>query len=213
VTDWAVLADFATAVGTALLAVATFAATRSGNRAARSAERALLEGLRPILIPSDWGDPVQKVNFNDGKWLHVHGGRAAIEATDSVVYAVLSIRNAGRGLAVLHGWSIVRDSQSDPHRDPSEFFRLTRDIYVGAGGIGFVQVAMRDPSTDDFAYVRSRVAGAEPLTFDVLYGDAEGTQRVISRFSLSLGPVEFEDSADRALSVGRHWNLDLPSPR
>ena len=51
-TDWASIASLATAAGTLVLAVATFAAVRSANRAARAAEQSLLVGLRPLLVPS-----------------------------------------------------------------------------------------------------------------------------------------------------------------
>ncbi|MEY2476019.1 MAG: hypothetical protein QOG87_1334 [Actinomycetota bacterium] len=51
-TDWATISSLATAGGTLVLAVATYASTRSANRAARVAERALLAGLRPVLVQS-----------------------------------------------------------------------------------------------------------------------------------------------------------------
>jgi hypothetical protein len=52
VNDWASIASLATAAGTLVLAVATFAAVRSANRAARVAEQSLLVNLRPLLVPS-----------------------------------------------------------------------------------------------------------------------------------------------------------------
>jgi hypothetical protein len=102
-TDWVTIADLATAGGTTALAVATFFSTRSAMMAARSAERGLLEGLRPILVPSGWTDPVQKVHFLDERWVAVRGGHAALEMGEDAAYLVLSLRNAGRGMAVLHG--------------------------------------------------------------------------------------------------------------
>jgi hypothetical protein len=50
---------------------------------------------------------------------------------------------------------------------------------------------------------------------DVLYGDAEGTQRVVSRFFITRGPTGHtdEDDDEWLLMVSRHWNLDLPNPR
>ena len=52
-TDWAAIASLATAGGTLLLAVSTFASVRSANRAAQAAaERSLLIGLRPLLASS-----------------------------------------------------------------------------------------------------------------------------------------------------------------
>lgn len=47
--DWATISSLATAGATLLLAVGTFASVRSANRAARTAERALLARMRPVL--------------------------------------------------------------------------------------------------------------------------------------------------------------------
>jgi hypothetical protein len=49
-TDWATVANLATALGTLILAVATFSAVRSANLLARVAQQSLLVGLRPVLI-------------------------------------------------------------------------------------------------------------------------------------------------------------------
>ena len=46
---------------------------------------------------------------------------------------------------------------------------------------------------------------------DILYGDFEGGQRVISRFMLS--PKETDGVVGWYASVGRHWNVDRPDPR
>ncbi len=211
--DWVLVSNLATALGTSLLAVATFVATRSANRTARSAERALLEGLRPILLPSNWSDPVQKVRYLEGKWVIVHGGRASVEVTDAAIYAVLSLRNVGSGLAVLHGWHIPDDPRAE-HADPSEFYRLTRDIYVPTTDPGFCQIAIRDPDSVFAQRIRRNLADDDAFVVDVLYSDAEGSQRVISRFLVSRGPSEHADEADEyAVTVSRHWNLDLPAPR
>ena len=48
-----------------MLAVATFTAVRSSNRSARVAERALLAGMRPVLVPSLGGDADEKVVWRD----------------------------------------------------------------------------------------------------------------------------------------------------
>ena len=48
-TDWATISSLATAGGTLVLAVATFASVRSSNRTARLAELSLQEfGLTPV---------------------------------------------------------------------------------------------------------------------------------------------------------------------
>jgi hypothetical protein len=212
VVDWVLVADLGTALGTTALAAATFASTRSANRSARVAERALLEGIRPILLPSNWSDPPQKVRFADGRWLTAPGGRAALEITEEAVYLVMSVRNAGAGVAILHGWHVPSDARA-PLAPLDEFHRLTRDIYVPTNDPGFCQVAIREPGSADYRRVQSGAAG-EGFSVDVLYGDTEGSQRVVSRFFVSHGPPGHpEHDEEWVLLVSRHWNLDLPAPR
>ncbi len=60
--DWVTISSLATAGGTLVLAVATFSSVKSANRSARTAERALLAGVKPLLVTSqgavrDPGDP------------------------------------------------------------------------------------------------------------------------------------------------------------
>ena len=119
-TEWATIASLATAVGTLVLAIATFASVRSANYSARAADRAariaeqsariaersLLAAERPLLVSSRLQDPEQKIQFQEGTLLKVTGGAAALEVTDSAVYLVISVRNVGTGLAVMHGWHI-----------------------------------------------------------------------------------------------------------
>jgi len=210
--DWSTIANLGTAGGTALLAVATYSATRSANAAARSAERGLLDGLRPILVPTRWEDPVQKVRFVDGQWVAVRGGRAVLEATGDAIYLVVSLRNVGRGLAVLHGWDLLSDN-SAPHHESAEYHRLTRDIYIAPGDAGFCQVALREPGTEQFVALGERAKDKQPFALDVLYGDVEGGQRVITRLGLSASPATDAKENEWAISAGRHWNLDRPDPR
>ncbi|MEV8148216.1 hypothetical protein AB0O52_08700 [Arthrobacter sp. NPDC080073] len=210
--DWVLLSNLGTALGTTVLAVATFISTRSANRSARVAERALLNGLRPILLPSNWSDAPQKVRFMEGKWMAVRGGHATLEISDNAVYLLMSVRNAGAGVAVLHGWHLPPDARA-PLSPVEEFHRLTRDIYVPANDAGFCQVAIRDPESADFRNATAGAAG-DGFAVDVLYGDAEGSQRVVSRFFITPGPADAaQDDADWLLMVSRHWNLDLPAPR
>ena len=61
--DWSTISSLATAGGTLVLAAATFYAVRSSNRSARVAERSLLAGMRPVLVPSRLEDPPEKVLF------------------------------------------------------------------------------------------------------------------------------------------------------
>lgn len=210
--DWTTAADLGTAGGTAMLAVATFFSTRSANAAARSAERSLLDGLRPILFPSRWEDPVQKISFIDQRWIHVHGGRAKLEIGDEAAYLVVSLRNVGRGVAVLHGWDLVADAFV-PHRDPEDFHRLTRDIYVPPADNGFCQVAVRDLDSEQFRYLAERSEDREHFAIDILYGDVEGGQRIITRMGLAPSPAKDSAATEWAVSASRHWNLDRADPR
>jgi hypothetical protein len=208
--DWVTASSLATAGGTLVLAVATFASVRAGNRAARLTERSLLASTRPLLMPSRLGDPDQKVGFMEGRWFHVAGGAAVAESSGDVVYLAISVRNAGNGIAVMHGWHLHtgRRSGDDPMPPLDSFTRLTRDLYVAAGDAGFWQGTFRDPTTDAFAAARAAVEARSPLTVDVLYGDEEGGQRVVTRFALAA-----RDDGAWLATVSRHWHLDRPGPR
>jgi hypothetical protein len=209
--DWTTVAELGTAVGTLVLAVATFSATRSANRSARIAARQLAAAIRPLLISSREQDPPQKIGFADRHFVRPEGGQGTAEVTDGAIYLTMSLRNVGSGAAVLDSWGIEPGvSQSRPRErpDPSHFTRLTRDIYVPAGDVGFWQGAMRDPSDPQFAAVRDAIERREGLTIQLLYGDVEGGQRVVSRFSLLPG-----QEGSWLATVARHWNLDHPDPR
>jgi len=214
--DWVTISALATAVGTLVLAVATFASVRSGNRAARNAERALLAGLRPLLFPSKFSDDVLKVSFMDRHTLTVHGGRGEVEVTEDVVYLAMSLRNVGHGMAVLHGWFVTGGSVSSAevpdHVPLASFRRLTRDLYVPPNDVFFWQGALRDRAEPVFAEVVESVGKGEALRIELLYSDEEGGQRTITRFSLL--PHETPDGSSVWLSsVGRHWNIDRADPR
>jgi hypothetical protein len=207
--DWVTISSLATAGGTLVLAAATFASVRSANRAARAAERSMLAGLRPLLMPSRLDDPPQKIGFMDDKWLVAPGGGGAAEATDEAVYLGFAVRNAGSGIAVMHGWNVYRgDRLSEIHNPIEEFHALTRDLYIPAGDIGFWQGALRDPTTTDFADVRRLIERRERIVIDILYGDHEGGQRVITRFSMIP-----RDSDSWIVAAAKHWNIDRPDPR
>jgi hypothetical protein len=208
-TDWVTISALATAGGTLVLALATFASVRSANRAARVAERSLLAGLRPLLVPSRFDDPPQKVNFVDDKWVVAEGGRGVAEAGETAIYFVIPLRNVGAGIAVLHGWSFLPGLRlEDSHPQAEDFTRLTRDLYVPVGDVGFWQGAFRDPAAPEFAAAREAIEERTYLTIDLLYGDHEGGQRMISRYVLNPR----EDGAWIA-AAGRHWNLDRADPR
>jgi hypothetical protein len=210
VADWVTISSLATAGGTLVLAGATFASVRSANRAARVAERSMLEGLRPLLMPSRLDDPLQKVGFVDEKWLSVQGGGGAAEATDEAVYLAIAVRNAGNGIAILHGWDFHpgRRLGGETHRKLEDFNTLTRDLYIPPNDVGFWQGAFRDPASPAFAAARAAVDARDDLTIDVLYGDHEGGQRVVTRFTL----MPRDDGRWIAIAA-RHWNIDRANPR
>jgi hypothetical protein len=215
--DWNSVAELSTGAGTLVLAIATFAAVRSSNRSARVAERALLATLRPVLAPSRLDDPEQKVGFQDDRWFHLPGGRGIAEITPEAIYLLMSIRNVGSGMAVLDGWELhlgdrVQLTRSPAH-DTATFRRLTRDLYVPPGEMGFWQGAFRDPSDPQFDAVATAIRRHEPFTIEVLYGDHEGGQRTITLFSMMPREPDGSGQSNYLLVTSRHWNLDRSDPR
>jgi len=210
VSAWTTVSDLATGAGTLVLAVATFASVRSANRSARTAEIARKAGMRPVLMNSRLQDPAQKVSFADEKWLAIPGSGAAVEATDDAVYLAVSLRNAGTGMGILHGWRICDVIERGDQRRPelAEFTAQTRDMYVASGDIGFWQGAFRDPTEPIFGLARDAANARQGVTIELLYGDHEGGQRMISRFGLTPTP-----NGSWLAIVGRHWNLDRADPR
>lgn len=208
--DWATISSLATAGGTLVLAVATFASVRSSNRAAKAGERAMLAGIKPVVVTSRLEDPPEKIGFADQHWMKVDGGHGAAEATDENVYLAIALRNVGNGLAVLDRWEIHPDVVLGPtdRPDPDQFRRLTRDIYIPAGGVGYWQGTIRDPNDAQFQPVCEAIRDRQRMTIDLLYGDHEGGQRMISRFALIP-----RDDGRWFASVSRHWNLDRADPR
>jgi hypothetical protein len=209
VADWTTISALATASGTLVLAAATFSSVKSANRAARVAERSLMAGLRPLLVPSKLDDPEQKVGFADDVWLKVPGGQARAEVTSDAIYLAMSLRNVATGIAVLHGWKFYPErNYSNEHPEPAEFTRLTRDLYVPAGDVGFWQGSFRDPAAPAFAQAAAVLTARQPFSIDILYGDQEGGQRVITR-------IGFMPRAETGwiTAAGRHWNVDRSDPR
>jgi len=86
--DTATIASLATAGGTLILAVATFASTRSANRSARIAERALDLNLRPVLIPAHEWDAAERVTFYD-EIVQLRGGFATVEDRSGKVHSAI----------------------------------------------------------------------------------------------------------------------------
>src|SRR2546421_5540870 len=209
--DWVTISALASAGGTLVLAGVTVASVRSANRAARVAEQSLLAGQRPLLVPSRTEDPAVKAGFQDDVWFSVPGGQGVASSTDTAVYFVIAVRNVGTGIAVLHGWHILPEIQfgTDVVPTPLEDFTiLTRDLYVAPGDVGFWQGSFRDPASDGYRTARRAIEGQQRMGVDILYGDFEGGQRVISRFMLT--PREVDDGVNWYAAVGRHWNVDRP---
>jgi hypothetical protein len=199
VTDWA---SWGTAVGTLVLAAATFASVRSANRAGRNAEQALQVGLRPVLFASRPHETIQKVRWGDGHWAALEPGRAVLEEENGVIYMAISLQNVGSGIAVLLGWRVdgyqtlnpsasldeMRAQVTLARPDPATFRPQTRDLYSPPGDISFWQAAIRTPDDPDRPRVEAAIAGPSSLIVDLLYGDQEGGQRTMSRFVINEYP-------------------------
>jgi hypothetical protein len=217
--DTSTIASLATAGGTLILAVATFSSTRSANRAARISEQALNIGLRPLLFNARAQDPPQKVGFIDDHWLVLRDGLAAAQESDGSIYLAMPLRNVASGMAVLHGWHLWTanaDARPAPLTPPAvdDFRRLQRDLYVPASDISFWQAAVRDQEDPLYEPLLAAIQQRSRIGIDLLYGDHEGGQRTITRFSIT--PRSHSDDQESWLYVcatARHWNLDRADPR
>ena len=105
--DWSTAASLATALGTLVLALATFVAVRAANRAARTAEYSMQIGIRPLLMSSRLTDTEQKIMWGDEHWARLSGSGAIAEVVDDDLYLAMSVRNSGSSVAVIHGWHLV----------------------------------------------------------------------------------------------------------
>ena len=209
--DWSVAANLATAGGTLVLAIATFFSIRSATRSNRTADRALQQGLRPILLPSLFTDPVQKIHYIDQHWLQVPGGRATLEITPDVAYLGLSVRDIGTGPAVIDAWDIL-ETPRDERRPVGEYHALARDVYVAAGACGYVQIAARDVTAPAYQALARAGRDHQPFSVDVLYSDIDETQHHIVRIGLTSMPGGDEKGHVWALNEVRHWTVDEGHP-
>ena len=214
---WSTIASLATALGTLILAVATFSAVRSSNLMAKVAQQQLLVQLRPVLTTTRRDNPVLKVNFGDTKVVEIPGGGAVSEVDTGdgslgpdtpVVYLAIGLRNAGSGIAVLHGWRFFPGWHRDAEHAPlAEFQRQNRDLYIPTGDIGFWQGAFRNTEDPGYDGARKTIEAREPWTVELLYGDHEGGQRAVSRFTA------LPRNDTWLATASRHWNIDRPDPR
>jgi len=147
------------------------------------------------------------VNFADVTALPVPGGGAFVGLVDGALYIVLSLKNVGPGIAVLHGGRVYagQTRAGDEHAPLEELRVLQRDLYIPAGDIGYWQIAFRE---DDELRREILAAMADGLIrAEVLYGDYEGGQRVITRYALRRIDDEWQ------LSTIRHWQIDRSDVR
>ena len=109
----------------------------------------------------------------------------------------------------MHAWRVAprADGASPDQPELESFRRQLRDLYIPAGGVGFWQGALRDRDDSMRAGVDEAHAGGGAFLVDVLYGDYEGGQRTITRFSL------FPNDGGWLAGVIRHWRVDGPDPR
>jgi hypothetical protein len=211
--DWATVSSLATAGGTLILAIATFASVRSANRAARTAERAFQVGMRPLLGASRLTDGEIKMGWVDDHRARVGGGRASVEVADDRIYIAMSLRNVGSGIAVMQAWHVETDLARIGEQwlpDRNAFRRHTRDLYIAAGDVGFWQAAIRDADDPLYRPLRSAIEERRRFLIAVLYSNDEGDQRAITGFVVT--PPE-DDGSQWFCAVGRHRNLDRENPR
>ena len=222
--DWVTISSLATAGGTLVLAVATFSSVRSANRSARVAERSLMIGLRPVLIPNREDDLLERIRFGDGQIVEVPGHGGAAEVHNENIFMALGLRNGGSGLAVIHGWrarmrwDTLTPGGGRPTEAPDldEFRQQQLDLYIPAGDSGYWQGALRDPAAQGYDEVRKSLEDGGSIQVDLLYGDHEGGQRAIARFVIAPWPTEDDrppiENPMRAIVV-RYWTVDGHDPR
>jgi hypothetical protein len=183
---------------------------RSANRSARTAELALQEQRRPVLVHSRTDDRAEPVRFIGGHLVSLPGGGATVDAVDNAVYLALSLRNVGSGIAVMQGWQpydrLLTGDTGQP--DAQDFRPLSRDQYVPGGDVGIWQAALRHPDDPLHAALSAFASDRTPFSLDLLYTDQVGGQRTISRFGLLPG----EDQGWLG-TASRHWYLDAAAPR
>jgi hypothetical protein len=111
--DWSTAASLATAVGTLVLALATFVAVRAANRAARVAEYSMQIGIRPLLMPSRLEDPVQKLMWGDDFIAGLAGGTGIAQPSEGVVHLATPALRSGAAVLRSRGWA-ARDRSIRP---------------------------------------------------------------------------------------------------
>jgi hypothetical protein len=205
--DWVTISALATAGGTLALAATTYASVRSANRASRVAEQALLSNLRPLLVESSENDATQHINFVEVTGLPVPGGGAFVGEVDGGLFVVLSLKNVGPGIAVLHGGLVYPDNVAarGEHAAIEDMRMLQRDLYISPAAVGYWQIAYRDDTEHRRRLLETIREGS--IAAEVLYGDYEGGQRVITRFAIRRVEGNWQ------VSTIRHWQVDRSEVR
>ena len=180
---------------------------RSANRAARTAGRSLLAGLRPLLMPGAAGSgpegdvagpalrpPSRGASCRRGGRRCDLCGRHASQRRQRRrrPARVVSQRRLGAGAADAHAGGTVR--------------RLTRDLHIPAGDVGFWQGAIRDPGDP---YPRSSSPRSQRTTDHRRYPLRRPQGRPACH--RSLRPHTVEDGY--LLTSSRYRNLDQRDPR
>ena len=208
--DTATIASLATAFGTLVLAVATFASTRSANHSARIAERALALNLRPVLIPAHEWDEAERVTFYD-EIVELRGGYATVEDRSGNLYFAAQLRNVGAGIGVLTSWLVepgpdvaLSGDGGLPMPDYDSFVAQQRSLYVPPGDVGYWQGAIRKTDTDrgDAVELRRAIDARTRLTIYLRYADMDGGHDTVSRYTLSP-----DENGDWLFGIVRHWTL------
>lgn len=211
--DWTAISNGATGAGTLVLALATFAAVRSSNRSARVAERSLLMGMRPVLVPSRRGDLAEKIWWGDDHHVVLPAGEAVAELSDGNIYLAMSLRNVGNGIGVLQGWHLAERDMNPNTAAPdlTDFRPQIRDLYVPSGDLSFWQAGLRDTKDDHYLLAQKAIENRESFTVFLLYSDHEGGQLTITRFTSV--PVGEGETQTWLPTVSKHWFLENPANR
>jgi hypothetical protein len=207
--EWVTISALATAAGTLVLAVATFASVRSANNAARVAERSFKFALRPILAPSRQDEAEERIMFGDRHWVTVSGGQAAVEVIDGVVYLAMQVRNVGNGIAVIESWQPfpgLRINENLPagFHDFEKFRQQTRSLWIPPGDVAFWQGALRDQTEEIYPSIVEAIANGA-MGVELLYRDHEGGQRTVSRFTM----VRDDDGRRWWTAMSLHFTPDV----
>ena len=208
--DASTIASLATAGGTLVLAIATFSATRSANRSARIAERALDLNLRPVLIPAHEWDEAERVTFYD-EIVQLRGGFATVEQRGENLYFAAQLRNVGGGIGVLTAWRVEALPQLPPEElrfhdvpDLDVFVAQQRSLYVAPGDLGYWQGAIRSGDSDrgDAEALRDAIESGRPLSIFLRYTDQDGGHDTVTRYTVAR-----DENGDWLFGIGRHWTL------